>query len=69
MALHFMNSRLDELHKEAIQISAEAIIPDDLVGQVAKELTDNPEKSWDQALAELAASDDDSTQDGVSMNT
>jgi len=57
VALHFINSQLDELHKEALKFSAEASLPDDLVDQVTKELTENPEKSWDQAVAELAEPD------------
>jgi hypothetical protein len=64
-----MNSEMEALHEEARKISDAASIPKDLMPQVKQKLTDNPEKSWDQVVAELAASDDDSTQDGVSMNT
>jgi hypothetical protein len=59
VALQFMNGKLEELHQEALKISEAARIPEDLAGQVANKLTDEPKKSWDQVVAELAESDDD----------
>ncbi len=56
VALHFMNTQLEALHQAAVKISDEAILPEDLVDQVKAQLAENPEQSWDEAIAELAES-------------
>ncbi len=60
VALHFMNSKLSELHQEAVKISQSVTIPKDLADQVRKQLAQDSEKSWDGAVAEITRLDGDS---------
>lgn len=53
VALHFMNSQLEALHREAVKISQEVMIPEDLMNQVKTRLGQDSIKSWDRVMAEL----------------
>lgn len=53
VALQFMNSQLEKLHQDAIQISDKVTIPDHLAAQVEAQLAEQSEQSWDRAIAKL----------------
>jgi hypothetical protein len=59
-----INDRLPELEKEANEKIKEAAIPEDLEAQIRDRLDEEPEKPWDEALAEIIDEQLDQEDDG-----